>query len=120
MRFMMIVLPKCERSDAPEMPSAEVLAKSLEYKKSLQKAGVLLAVEGLYPPATGVRITPSADGKPVVTDGPFTEAKEFIGGYWIIQVRSREEAMEWAKRVPMVSGHVLEVRQIYDMPDVEQ
>jgi hypothetical protein len=88
----------------------------MEYNKSLQKAGVLLALDGLFPPSTGARIS-YADGKATVTDGPFAEAKEVIGGYWIIQVRSREEAIEWAKRAPMLANEVIEVRQIQEMSD---
>ena len=102
MRFMMIVIPKGYETAAPDaVPSAEAVAKMMEYNKSLQKAGVLLALDGLFPPSTGARVS-YTDGKATVTDGPFAEAKEAIGGYWIIQVRSREEAIEWAKRAPMV------------------
>jgi hypothetical protein len=88
----------------------------MEYNKSLQKAGVLLALDGLFPPATGARIS-YQDGKPTVTDGPFAESKEVIGGYWIIQVRSREEAIEWAKRAPMSNKEKIEVRRIQEMSD---
>jgi hypothetical protein len=88
----------------------------MEYNRALQKAGVLLAVDGLFPPFTGARIS-YADGKPTVTDGPSAEAKEVIGGYWIIQVRSREEAIEWARRAPMSNNEVVEVRQIHETPD---
>ena len=84
------------------------------YNKSLQKAGVLLALDGLLPPSTGVRIS-YMDGKPTVTHGPFAESKEVIGGYWIIQVRSLEEAIEWAKRAPASNNEVIEVRQIHEM-----
>jgi hypothetical protein len=83
----------------------------MEYNKSLQKAGVLLALDGLFPPSTGARIS-YMDGKPTVTDGPFAESKEVIGGYWIIQVRSREEAIEWANRASMSNNERIEVRQI--------
>jgi len=117
MRFMMMVMPECYGSAAPDVaPSAEAVAKMMEYNKSLQKAGVLLALDGLFPPSTGARIS-HTDGKATVTDGPFAEAKEVIGGYWIIQVRSREEAIEWAKRAPMSNNEVIEVRQIHEMPD---
>jgi hypothetical protein len=88
----------------------------MEYNKSLQKAGVLLGLDGLLPASTGARIS-YTDGKPTVADGPFAEAKESIGGYWIIQVRSREEAIEWARRAPMSNNEILEVRQIYEMGD---
>jgi hypothetical protein len=116
MRFMMIVIPKGYESAAPDaMPSAEDVAKMMEYNKALQKAGVLLAMDGLLPPSTGARLS-YANGKATVTDGPFAEVKEVIGGYWIIQVHSREEAIEWAKRAPM-SNEIIEVRQIHEMSD---
>jgi hypothetical protein len=87
MRFMMIVIPKGYESAAPDaVPSAEAVGKMTEYNKSLQQAGVLLALDGLLPPSAGARIS-WANGKATVTDGPFAEAKEVIGGYWIIQVR---------------------------------
>jgi hypothetical protein len=117
MRFMMIVIPKGYESAAPDAaPTAEAVAKMMEYNKSLQKAGVLLALDGLLPPSAGTRISYS-DGKPTVTDGPFAEVKEVIGGYWIIQVRTREEAIEWAKRAPMSNNEIIEVRQIHEMSD---
>lgn len=118
MRFMMIVIPKGYESAAPDAaPSAEAVAKMMEYNKALQQAGVLLALDGLLPPSTGARISFTHDGKPTVTDGPFPEAKEVIGGYWIIQVRSREEAIEWAKRAPFDETGIIEVRQIQEMAD---
>ena len=79
-------------------------------------AGVLLALDGLLPPATGARVT-YTDGKATVTDGPFAEAKEVIGGYWILEVRSRAEAIEWARRAPMGNNEIIEVRQIHEMAD---
>jgi hypothetical protein len=118
MRFMMLVIPEGYGSAAPNAaPPAEAVAKMMEYNKSLQKAGVLLALDGLLPPSAGVRIS-YKDGKPTVTDGPFAESKEVIGGYWIIQVRSREEAVEWAKRAPMSNNEKIEVRQIHEMADL--
>ena len=117
MRFMMVVIPKgYETAAADAVPSAEAVAKMMEFNKSLQKAGMLLALDGLFPPSTGVRVS-YADGKAIVTDGPFAEAKESIGGYWIIQVRSREEAIEWARRAPMSNNEIIEVRQIYERND---
>lgn len=117
MRFMMIVIPKGYETAAPDAaPTAEGVAKMMEYNKSLQKAGVLLALDGLLPPSTGARIS-YRDGKTIVTDGPFAEAKEVIGGYWIIQVHSREEAIEWARRAPMSNNEIIEVRQIHEMDD---
>jgi hypothetical protein len=117
MRFMMMVIPRGYETAAPDaMPSAEAVARMMEYNKSLQKAGVLLTLDGLFPPSTGARIS-YVGGKATVTDGPFPEAKEVIGGYWIIQVRSREEAIEWARRAPMSSNEIIEVRQIHEMGD---
>ena len=114
MRFMILVLYESAAPDA--VPRAEAVTKIMEYNKALQKAGVLLAVDGLFPPSTGARIS-YADGKPTVTDGPLEQTKEVIGGYWIIQVRSREEAIEWAKRAPMSNNDVIEVRQIHELLD---
>jgi hypothetical protein len=117
MRFMMVVIPKgYETAAADAAPGAEAVAKMMEYNKNLQKAGVLLGLDGLFPPSTGARVS-YTDGKATVTDGPFAEAKEAIGGYWIIQVRSREEAIEWAKRAPMANNEIIEVRQIHEMGD---
>jgi len=117
MRFMMVVIPKGYETAATDaVPGAEAVARMMEYNKSLQKAGVLLGLDGLFPPSTGARVS-CTDGKATVTDGPFAEAKEAIGGYWIIQVRSREEAIEWAKRAPMANNEIIEVRQVYEMGD---
>jgi hypothetical protein len=117
MRFMMIVIPRGYEMAAPDaVPSADAVAKMMEFNKSLQKAGVLLALDGLLPPSTGARVS-YTDGKATVTDGPFAEAKEAIGGFWIIQVRSREEAIEWARRAPMSNNEIIEVRQILEMGD---
>ena len=117
MRFMMMVIPKGYESVTPDtVPSAEAVAKMTEYNKALQRAGVLLALDGLFPPSTGARIS-YTDGKATVTYGPFAEAREIIGAYWIIQVRSQEEAIEWAKRAPMSDNEVIEVRRIHEMPD---
>lgn len=115
MRFMMMVIPKSHESAASDaVPTAEAGAKMMEYNKALQKAGVLLALDSLFPPSTGARVS-YANGRATVTD--VAEAKEVIGGYWIIQVRSREEAIEWARRAPLSNHEVLEVRQIHEMPD---
>ncbi len=117
MRFMMIAIPKGYESAAPDaLPDMEAAMKMMEYNQSLQKAGVLLACDGLMPPSAGARISYSG-GKAMVTDGPFTEAKEAVGGYWIIQARSREEAIEWFKRAPIADGDIVEVRQFFEMPE---
>ncbi len=121
MRFMMIMLPnepgQLEPS-APQMPDAESVAKMQEYNDELVNAGMLLTGEGLHPQNEGHRITFSG-GKRTVVDGPFTEAKEAIGGYWIIQTKTKDEALEWAKRVPQVgtSDFTIELRQIFDMDE---
>jgi hypothetical protein len=88
----------------------------MKYNESLQKAGVLLALDGLHPPSAGARVT-FPGGKPVVTDGPFAEAKEVLGGYWMIQVKSKEEAIAWASRCPGSGNEIVEVRQVQEMSD---
>ena len=117
MRFMMLVIPKGYETAAPgTMPDAEGVAKMMKYNEELQKAGVLLALDGLHPPSMGARIS-FEGGKPKVTDGPFAEAKEVLGGYWMIEVKSREEAIQWASRAPMGDNEIIEVRQVQDMED---
>jgi hypothetical protein len=117
MRFMMLVIPKDYQTAAPDAaPDAKVVERVTRYNEELAKAGVLLSLDGLKPPSAGVRIN-FAGGKPKVTDGPFAEAKECVGGYWIIQVKSKEEAVEWAKRAPMPDGETIEVRQIQEIED---
>jgi hypothetical protein len=117
MRFMMLMIPKGYESAAPgAMPDAEAVAAMMKYNESLQMAGVLLALDGLHPPSMGARVSFSG-GKPKVTDGPFTEAKEVIGGYWMIQVKSREEAIEWASRCPASDNEVIEVRQVHEFSE---
>ena len=117
MRFMMLMIPKGYESAAPgQMPTAEAVAAMMRYNESLKQAGVLLSLDGLHPPAMGARVT-FPGGKPVVTDGPFPEAKEVLGGYWMIQVRSREEAIEWAKRCPASSNETIEIRQVQELAD---
>lgn len=117
MRFMMLMIPKGYESAAPDAtPTAEAVAAMMKYNESLQKAGVLLALDGLHPPSTGARVT-FPEGKPRVTDGPFAEVKEVLGGYWMIQVRSREEAIEWAKRCPGSPNETIEIRQVQEMAD---
>ena len=88
----------------------------MKYNESLQKAGVLLSLDGLHPLATGARVS-FAGGKPKVTDGPFVETKEVLGGYWMIDVKSKEEAIEWAKRCPASANETIEIRQVFEMSD---
>lgn len=117
MRFMMLVIPKGYEKAAPDAaPSADAVAKMMKYNESLLKAGVLLSLDGLHPPASGVRVSFDG-GKPKVSDGPFAESKECVGGYWMIQVKSKEEAIEWAKRAPMGDNETIEVRQVQEMED---
>ena len=104
------------------VPPVELIAKMGKFNQSLTAAGVLLSLDGLHPPATGTRVT-FGGGKPRTIDGPFTESKELIGGYWMIQARSKDEAVEWARRAPMQDGDMIEVRQVQEMsefpPDVQ-
>jgi hypothetical protein len=117
MRFMMLMIPKGYEWAVPgAMPSAEQIAAMMKYNEALTKAGVLLALDGLHPPAAGARVTFSG-GKPTVIDGPFSEAKEVIGGYWMIQVKSKAEAVEWASRCPASDNEVIEIRQVQEMSD---
>ena len=117
MRFMMLMIPKgYEKAEPGTVPSAEAVAAMMKYNEQLQKAGVLLALDGLHPPSTGARISFSG-GKPTVTDGPFSEAKEVLGGYWMIQVNSKAEAIAWASRCPGLDNEVIEVRQVQEMSD---
>ena len=117
MRFMMLMIPKgYEKAEPGTMPDPKAVAAMMKYTESLQKAGVLLALDGLHPPSMGARISFSG-GKPKVSDGPFAEAKEVLGGYWMIQVKSKEEAIEWASRCPASDNEVIEVRQVQEMSD---
>jgi hypothetical protein len=117
MRFMMLMIPKGYEKAAPgAMPDAKAVEAMMKYNESLQKAGVLLALDGLHPPSMGARVAFSG-GKPRVTDGPFTEAKEVLGGYWMIRVKSKQEAVEWASRCPASDNEVIEVRQVQEFDD---
>jgi len=118
MRFMMLMIPKGYEKAAPgAMPDAKAVAAMAKYNESLVQAGVLLALDGLHPPSMGARVSFSG-GKAKVTDGPFSEAKEVLGGYWMIQVKSREEAIEWASRCPASDNEIIEVRQVQEMSDL--
>jgi hypothetical protein len=117
MRFMMLMIPKgYESAAAGTLPSADAVAAMMKYNEALQKAGVLLALDGLHPPSMGARVS-FAGGKPKVSDGPFAEAKEVLGGYWMIDVKSKEEAIAWASRCPAGDNEVIEVRQVQEMGD---
>lgn len=124
MRFMMLVIPKGYESAATDaVPDAQAVERMMKYNEDLAKAGVLLSLDGLTPPSAGVRVS-FTGGKPKVTDGPFAEAKECVGGYWMIQVKSQDEAIELAKRAPMGDNEIIEVRRVQEMedfpPDVQQ
>jgi hypothetical protein len=114
---MMIMLPNIQNVEAANWtPDAEAVAAMGKYNEELTKAGVLLALDGLQSPEKGARVS-FAGGTASVTDGPFAEAKELIGGYWMIEASSKEEAVQWASRCPGADGDTIEVRQVYEMSD---
>ncbi len=117
MRFMMLMIPQGYEKAAPgTMPDAKAVAAMMKYNEALKEAGVLLTLDGLHPPSMGARVS-FAGGKPKVTDGPLIDAKEVLGGYWMIQVKSKEEAVEWAKRCPASGNEVIEIRQVQEFAD---
>jgi hypothetical protein len=127
MRFMMFMIPPEYQTGTPSgskagedfAPPAEAVEEMMKYNEELAKAGVLLSLDGLHPLLKGARVT-FRDGKTTVTDGPFIETKDVIGGYWLIDVKSKQEALEWAMRCPAVkvdSGAVIEVRQIFEVSE---
>jgi len=117
MRFMMLMIPKGYEAAAPgTVPSAEAVGRMMKYNEALKEAGVLITLDGLHPPSAGARVS-FAGGKPMVTDGPFTEAKEVLGGYWMIDVKSKDEAIAWASRCPASDNEVIEIRQVHEMSD---
>jgi hypothetical protein len=115
MRFMMLMYPGA-KAETGALPDPAAVAPMMKYNEELARAGVLLAGDGLHPTSKGVRVRASG-GKRSITDGPFSEAKELIGGYWMIQVRSKEEAVEWASRVPLADDEMVELRQVYEMEE---
>jgi hypothetical protein len=118
-RFMLFIYPNITDEQYEQGVSAEDAAEMNTYNEALTQAGVLLALDGLHPASKGARITQSG-GKKTVTDGPFTEAKELVGGYWLIDVKSKEEAVEWATRAPIGDGDVIEVRQVFELSDFDE
>ena len=108
--------PAAEKAGEGFAPPADAVAKMMKYNEELAKAGALVSLDGLHPIAKGARVSFKGD-KPKVTDGPYIESKEVIGGYWILQVKSKEEAVQWAQRVPAAQGDVIEIRQIFEMSD---
>jgi len=124
MRFMMFIFPKVYQPDTPPAeragegfaPSAESVARMMKFNEELAKAGALISLDGLHPISKGARVAFSG-GKPRLTDGPLIKAKEVIGGYWMIDMKSKEEAVEWAKRVPAQEGDMIEIRQVFEVSD---
>lgn len=117
MRFMVIMIPGNRKAvEAGVMPSGELIAAMMKYNEELVKAGIMLAGDGLHPSSKGARITFNK-GKGTITDGPFTEAREIIGGYWMWQVKSKDEAVAWASRCPAQDGDTLEIRRVYEPAD---
>jgi hypothetical protein len=117
MRFMMIMIPKGYESAKPgTLPDAKAVAAMMKYNEELVRAGVMLGGEGLHPPSMGARVS-FPGGKAKVTDGPFAEAKEVIGGYWMIQAASLAEAIEWARRCPGSENETIEIRQVQEVED---
>lgn len=122
MRFMMIMIPKVYQPDTPPearfgeefAPSEEDVAEMSKYNDELSKAGILISLDGLHPPSQGARVVFS-EGKVKIIEGPDIEANEVVGGYWLIDVKSKEEAVNWAKKVPAKDGDVIEIRQIFEM-----
>jgi hypothetical protein len=113
----MLMIPQGYEAAAPgTMPPAEAVAAMMKYNEALKEAGILVTLDGLHPPSMGARIS-FAGGKPIVTDGPFIEAKEVIGGYWMIEVASKQEAIEWAKKCPASNNETIELRQVQEMAD---
>jgi hypothetical protein len=114
MRFMLLMIPNLAENDW--MPDAKMMAAMGKYNEALQKSGALLALDGLHPTSKGARVSFSG-GKSQVTDGPFNDAREVVGGYWMLQVKSKEEALEWARRCPAADGNVIELRQVFELAD---
>ena len=114
MRFMMLMIPNL--SEQNWTPDARIVAAMSKYNAELQRAGALLALDGLQPLSKGARVS-FAGGKSTVTDGPVGEGREVVGGYWMLQVKSKEEAVQWARRCPAADGNVIELRQVFELAD---
>ncbi len=118
MRFMMLMMPQgYDQAQPGTLPDVKSINRMRKYNETLQKAGVLLALDGLHPPSLGGARVSFSDGKATVTDGPFAEVKEVLGGFWMIQARSKDEAIEWAKRCPGSDNEVIEIRQVLEFSD---
>lgn len=117
MRFMMLMIPLGYETAPPDVQlDPERVAAMMRYNEALKDAGVLITLDGLHPPSMGARVS-FATGEPIVTDGPFAEAKEVLGGYWMIEVASRAEAIAWAKQCPASPNEIIEIRQVQEMAD---
>jgi hypothetical protein len=117
MRFMMLMIPLGYETAPPDVQlDPERVAAMMRYNEALKDAGILITLDGLHPPSMGARVS-FASGTPVVTDGPFAESKEVLGGYWMIEVDSRAEAIAWAKRCPASANEIIEIRQVQEMSD---
>ncbi|PDT90025.1 transcription initiation protein [Bradyrhizobium sp. Y36] len=118
MRFMMLMIPLGYEAAPPDVQlDPERVAAMMRYNEALKDAGVLITLEGLHPPSMGARVS-FATGAPVVTDGPFAESKEVLGGYWMIEVASRAEAIAWAKQCPASPNEIIEIRQVQEISDL--
>jgi hypothetical protein len=122
MRFMVFMIPDVyqpksgKKLDPHHTPDVAMMEKMMKFNKELEAAGAILALDGLQPLPNGVRLAFSG-GKAKVTDGPFVEAKEVVGGYWLLQAQSKEQVVEWMKRCPAQDGDTLEIRQIFEVAD---
>ena len=122
MRFIMLMIPAVyqgaagKKAGADFAPSADAVERMMKYNEQLAKAGALISLDGLHAPATAARVS-FKGGKPSVMDGPFDESKEVLGGYWMIKAKSRDEAIEWARKVPAEEGDMIEIRQVFDPED---
>lgn len=120
MRFMMLMIPLGYENAPPDVKlDPERVSAMMRYNQDLQDAGVLITLDGLHPLSTGARVA-FAGGKPVVTDGPFAEAKEVLGGYWMIEVASRDEAIAWATKCPASDDEIIEIRQVQELTDFSE
>ena len=115
MRFLMLIYPS-PQAEAGVLPDAKLVGEMMKYNEELAKSGVLISLDGLHPTSKGARVS-FPGGKPKVTDGPFTESKEVLGGFWMINVKSKQEAIDWARRVPANADDMVEVRQVFEIAD---
>jgi hypothetical protein len=117
---MMLMIPLGYETAAPDVQlDPDRVAAMMRYNEALKDAGILITLDGLHPPSMGARVS-FATGKPVVTDGPFTETKDVLGGYWMIEVNSRDEAIAWAKKCPASENEIIEIRQVQEMTDFSE